>query len=87
MAKVNGIIWRILAIVVVVLFAAYGVIYGYGHLNGRFEAVETRLEKAEDTRERLIRVEEGVEYLKKTVDEIKKDLKDARKWEKRAEQS
>jgi len=65
--KNNGTLWRIIAIV---LLAAVGAVYGYGKLNGRFEAIEKRVEKTEDTRERLIRVEEGVEYLKKAIDRI-----------------
>ena len=74
MAKVNGKTWRILAIVLTVISVAATVIYGYGRLNGRFEAVEIKVEKAEDTRERLIRVEEGVEYLKKAVDRIERKI-------------
>lgn len=70
--NVNGKIWRILAIALVVIFAAATVIYGYGRLNHRVETLETGAEKAEETRERLIRVEEGVEYLKKAVDRIEK---------------
>jgi len=74
MKNSNGKIWRIIAIVVVVLFAAYGVVYSYGRLNGRVEAVEAKLEKAEDAGERLIRVEEGVKYLKKAVDRIEEKI-------------
>lgn len=61
--------------VVTVVLSVVVVAYGYGRLNGRFETIEERVEKTEDTRERLIRVEEGVEYLKKSVDEIKEELK------------
>jgi len=74
MKNSNGKIWRIIAIVVVVLFAALGAVYGYGRLNGRVEAVEAKLEKAEDAGERLIRVEEGVKYLKKAVDRIEEKI-------------
>lgn len=74
MGNVNGKTWRILAIVLVAFLAVVGAVYGYGRLNGRFEAVETAVVKAEDTRERLIRVEEGVEYLKKAVDRIERRM-------------
>ena len=70
----NGKIWRIVAISVVVILAALTAVYGYGRLNGRFEAVEGKVAKAEDTRERVIRVEEGVEYLKKAVDRIERKM-------------
>lgn len=80
MANVNGKTWRILAILLMAFFAAVGVVYGYGRLNHRVETLETAAEKSEETRERLIRVEEGVEYLKKGVDDIKKEqLRDARR--------
>jgi len=68
--KNNGTLWKIIAVVAGICIAAAGVVYGYGKLNGRVEAVEKRVEKTEDTRERLIRVEEGVEYLKKAIDRI-----------------
>lgn len=70
----NGKLWKIVAIVLTVFFAVIGVVYGYGHLNHRVETVEKEVKKAEDTRERLIRVEEGVEYLKKAVDRIEEKL-------------
>jgi len=66
----NGKIWKILTVLAIITIAAAGVVYGYGKLNGRVEAVEKRVEKTEDTRERLIRLEEGVEYLKKAIDRI-----------------
>ena len=79
MEKNNQKIWKISRILVPVFLALVVAVYAYGRLNGRVEAVEIKVEKAEDTRERLIRVEEGVEYLKKGVDEIKKELQDARR--------
>lgn len=72
-------IWKISRILVPIFLALLVAVYAYGQLNGRFEAIEKEVVKAEDTRERLIRVEEGVEYLKKGVDDIKKELKDARR--------
>lgn len=75
----NGKTWRILAIALVVVFAAVGAVYSYGRLNGRFEAVEAKIEKAEDTRERVIRMETDIGHIKETVDDIKEQLKDARR--------
>lgn len=43
--NINGKTWKI---VVIVLLAIGGVIYGYGHLNGRFEDIEKKVEKAEN---------------------------------------
>lgn len=74
MKNSNGKTWKILAILLMAFFAAVTVIYGYGGLNNRVETLETSAEKAEETRERLIRVEEGVEYLKKAVDRIEKKM-------------
>lgn len=70
---------RIIRIAIPIVLVVAGVIYGFGKLNSRVEAVEAEVKKAEETRERLIRVEEGIEYLKKGVDEIKKELQNARK--------
>lgn len=72
--KNNGKFWRIIGIAVVLLLALISTVYAYGKLNGRFEALEAKVEKVEDTRERLIRVEEGVGYLKQAVDRIEKKL-------------
>jgi len=76
--KNNGKIWKILEIIAIVFLAFVGAVYGYGMINGqynsRLKAVENEIKKAEDTRERLIRLEEGVEYLKKAVDRIEKKL-------------
>jgi flagellar basal body-associated protein FliL len=74
MTKSNGKNLKILTIIMTLIFAAAGVIYGYGMLNGRVCEVEKKVEKAEDTRERVIRVEEGVDYLKKAVDRIETRL-------------
>lgn len=74
MEKNNQKIWKISRILVPVFLALVVAVYAYGRLNGRVEAVEIKVEKAEDTRERLIRVEEGVEYLKKAVDRIERKI-------------
>ena len=65
---------RIIRIALPIILIIASVIYGYGRLNNRVEAIEKRVEKTEDTRERLIRVEEGVEYLKKAVVRIEGKL-------------
>ena len=70
----NGRTWKIIAIVITLLIAGATVVYGYGRLTSRVESVETKCEKVEENRERLIRVEEGVEYLKKGMDRIEEKL-------------
>ena len=85
MNKVNGKIWRIFAISVVVIFAVLGVVEGYGRLKNRVENLETiakkaeqkadiAAQKAETVSERVIRVEEGIDYLKQAVDRIEKKI-------------
>jgi len=74
MKNSNDKIRKICQIVIPIILIIVGVIYGYGQLNHRVKTVEEEVKKAEDTRERLIRVEEGVEYLKKAVDRIEEKL-------------
>jgi len=74
MAKNNEKLWKYSRILVPIILALVVAVYAYGRLNGRVEAVEIKVERAEDTRERVIRVEEGVEYLKKAVDRIEKKI-------------
>ena len=70
---------------VVVIFAVLGVVYGYGRLNNRVENLETiatkaeykadiAAQKAETVSERIIRLEEGIDYLKQAVDRIEKKI-------------
>ena len=74
MAKNNEKIWRWSKILLALILVFAGVVYGYGRLNGRVESLETQAVEAKDTRERVIRIEEGVEHLKKAVDRIEKKI-------------
>lgn len=74
MTKNNEKFWRWTKIVIAILLPLLCAVYAYGRLNGRVEAVEANVKKTEDTRERLIRVEEGVDYLKKAVDRIESKI-------------
>lgn len=73
--KNNEKIWRWGKILLVIIMALAGVVYGYGRLNHRVETLETQAEEAQKTKEKVIRMEEGIEYIKKAVDEIKEQLK------------
>lgn len=73
MKDATGKNWRIAAVLLAAFGLVVGAVYGYGRLNGRFEAIEKKVEKAEQANDRLIRLEEGVEYLKSAVDRIEKN--------------
>lgn len=75
MPKNNEKFWRYSKIILTLILVFAGVVYGYGKLNGRVEALETQAKEAQKTKEAVIRMEEGIEYLKKAVDEIKEQLK------------
>jgi Na+-transporting methylmalonyl-CoA/oxaloacetate decarboxylase gamma subunit len=85
MSKVNGENGKILAISITVIFAIVAVVYGYGKLNNRVVTLEKVAQKAEiksdiaakkadEAAERVIRVEAGIEYLKKVVDRIERKM-------------
>lgn len=61
----NGRLWKI---GVTVLFAAIGVVYCYGKLNGRFEAVEKEVPKINKNENAVIGIQKDVEYIKDAVD-------------------
>lgn len=70
----NGKTWKIIAIIVSMLFAAGGGLYGYGRLNGRFEAVEKEIPKIDANENSIIGMKKDIEYIKKGVDRIEKKL-------------
>lgn len=72
--KNNEKIWRWSKIVLAIILASVGLVYGYGKLNHRVETLETQAKEATDTRERVIRIEEGVGYLKEAVKRIEDKL-------------
>ena len=71
----NGTIWKILAIVVTLILAAASGLFGYGRLNGRFEAVENQIPKIDANENAIIGMQKDIGYIKKAVDEIRDDLK------------
>ena len=70
----NGRMWKIIAIIVIILLAAGGGLYGYGRLNGRFEAVEKVIPKIDANENAIIGIHKDIEYIKKGVDRIEKKL-------------
>lgn len=74
MAKNNGRIWKIIAIALTVLITAASGLYGYGRLNGRFEAVEKEIPKIDANENAIIGIQKDIEYIKKGVDRIEKKL-------------
>lgn len=79
MKDTTGKNWRIAAVLLAALGLVVGAVYGYGRLNGRFEAIEKRVEKADQANDRLIRVEEKVDYLKSAVDRIEKNYDNSKR--------
>lgn len=57
-----------------IILASVTLVYGYGKLNHRVETLETQAKESVDTRERVIRIEEGVVYLKDAVKRIEAKL-------------
>lgn len=74
MIKNNEKIWRWVRIVIPILIVLIATVFAYGRLNNRVETLEGQVEKAVDTRERVIRIEEGVVYLKEAVKRIEAKL-------------
>ena len=57
-----------------ILLALVVVVYGYGRLNGKVENLETQSKESQELKEKVIRMEEGIEYLKKAVDRIENKI-------------
>ena len=74
MANNNGKIWKIIAIVLTVISMGIGIVYGYGRLNGRFEAVEKEIPKINNNENAIIGMEKDIGYIKEAVDRIEKKL-------------
>ena len=53
--------------VITLIFALAGIAFGYGQLNSRVDAMESRVSCIEDIRERLVRVETLVERIDKKI--------------------
>lgn len=72
--KNNEKIWRWTRIVITIGVLLLAAVYAYGRLNSRVDTLEIQAEEATDTRERVIRIEEGVVYLKEAVKRIEEKL-------------
>jgi len=53
--------------VISLIFALAGIAFGYGQLNNRVDAMESRISCIEEIRERLVRVETLVERIDKKI--------------------
>lgn len=57
----------LLGAVITLVFTLAGIAFGYGQLNNRVDAMESRVGCIEDIRERLVRVETLVERIDKRI--------------------
>ena len=72
--KLNGTLWKIIALVMGLLLAAGAAVYGYGELNGRFEAVEKEILKVNENEDAIVGLQKDIEYIRESVDRIEKKL-------------
>ena len=70
MAKNNEKIWRWVKILIPIILILATVVYGYGRLNHRVEAIETDIVKVSENEKAIIGLTKDVEYIKKAVDRI-----------------
>ena len=70
----NGKTWKIIAVALGLVLAAMGAVYGYGRLNGRFEAVEKEIPKINNNENAIIGMQKDIIYIKESVDRIEKKL-------------
>lgn len=75
MGKNNEKIWKNSRILVPILLALLATVYAYGVRNGRVEAAE----KINANKMAIISLQKDIEYIKQGVDDIKEQLKDARR--------
>lgn len=54
-------------VVITLILTLAGIAFGYGQLNNRVDAMETRISCIEEIRERLVRVETLVERIDKRI--------------------
>lgn len=78
----NGKTWKIL---VAVILAAFGAVYGYGKHVERVETLKKTETKADNNENAIIGLQKDIEYIKKGVDDIKGELKDARRGKRTTE--
>lgn len=74
MANSNGKVWKIITVAITVISLGIGIVYGYGKLNGRFEAVEKEIPKINNNENAIIGMEKDIGYIKQAVIRIEKKL-------------
>lgn len=72
--KNNEKFWHLARVAITIVVLLLAAVYAYGRLNNRVETLEDKAKEAVDTRERVIRIEEGVFYLKDAVKRIEDKL-------------
>lgn len=70
MVKNNEKFWRLARIAVPIIVLLLGVVYAYGQLNKRVDTLENQALEAQETKERVIRIEAHVENIKEAVGRI-----------------
>lgn len=76
MANSNGKTWRIVVIVVTVVFSGLAVAYGYGRYSERVDTLQATAVKADANQLAIVGMEKDIAHIRKTVDEIKEQLRD-----------
>lgn len=79
MGNVNGKTWRIIGILAGILFVVLGAVYAYGRRDERVDMLQKTAIKADTNEKAIIGIQKDIEYIKKGVDDIKEQLKDARR--------
>ena len=70
MTKNNEKFWRWSKIVLAIILASVGLVYGYGKLNHRVETLEVQAKDAQKTKEIVIRIDANVNNLEKAIARI-----------------
>ena len=62
-----------------IILTVAGMVYGFGKLNGRFEAVEDEVKKINENENAIIRIQSNVEHIKETTDKHTEILREIEK--------
>lgn len=73
--KNNEKFWRLARISLTIIILLLAAVYAYGRLNNRVETLEEQAKEAQKTKESVIRMEEGIKYIRETVKRIEEQLK------------
>ena len=65
----GGLVGAFIGAFVVLFITLVGAVYGYGQLNNKVDTIEGRMFAIQDMRDRLVRVENNVEWIKNRLGE------------------